>query len=124
MGEIEYLILLLAAAGVCVRFAERIAVPYPIVLVLGGLAIGLVPALPDLELDPEVVFLVFLPPLLQSAGYWASPTELRAELARQGERWAAVTGPVALQEPLERGRTDASHRPSVGHRRGHPTPVA
>jgi CPA1 family monovalent cation:H+ antiporter len=80
MGEIEYLILLLAAAGVCVRLADRIAVPYPIVLVLGGLAIGLVPALPDLELDPEVVFLVFLPPLLYSAGWYASPRELRAEV--------------------------------------------
>jgi CPA1 family monovalent cation:H+ antiporter len=80
MGEIEYLILLLAAAGVCVRLADLIAVPYPIVLVLGGLAIGLVPALPDLELDPEVVFLVFLPPLLYSAGWYASPRELRAEV--------------------------------------------
>ncbi len=35
---------------------------------------------PTLELQPDVVFLVFLPPLLQSAGYWASPKELRAEL--------------------------------------------
>ena len=43
--------------------------PYPIVLVVGGLAIGLVPGLPDLELDPDVVFLVFLPPLLHSAGW-------------------------------------------------------
>jgi len=64
VGEIEYLILLLGAAAVLVRLAELIAVPYPIVLVVGGLAIGMVPELPDLVLEPDVVFLVFLPPLL------------------------------------------------------------
>ena len=58
-----------------------IRVPYPIVLVLGGLAIGFVPGLPDVELAPDVVFLVFLPPLLVAAGYYASPQELRAERA-------------------------------------------
>jgi len=80
LGDIEFLILLLAAAAVLVRFAERIGVPYPIVLVLGGLAIGLVPALPDLELGPDVVFLVFLPPLLHAAGWSSSPRELRAQI--------------------------------------------
>jgi Na+/H+ antiporter len=63
-----------------VRFADVAAIPYPIVLVVGGLAIGLVPALPDVTLDPDVVFLVFLPPLLHAAGYQASPRELRAEV--------------------------------------------
>jgi len=80
LGEIEYLILLLAAAAVLVRLADLISVPYPIVLVLGGLAIGFVPALPDLHLDPDVVFLVFLPPLLHAAGWIASPRELKVEL--------------------------------------------
>ena len=85
MGDIEYLILLLAAAAVLVRLAELISVPYPIVLVVGGLAIGFVGALPDLELDPDVVFLVFLPPLLHAAGWLSSPRELKAEV-----------GPLAL----------------------------
>jgi CPA1 family monovalent cation:H+ antiporter len=79
VGDIEFLILLLGAAAVFVRLAERISVPYPIVLVVGGLAIGLVPGLPGLELDPEVVFLVFLPPLLHAAAWQSSPRELRAE---------------------------------------------
>ena len=64
-----------------VRFADLVAIPYPIVLVLGGLGIGALPGGPQLELDPDVVFLVFLPPLLQSAAYWTSPQELWAELA-------------------------------------------
>jgi Na+/H+ antiporter len=67
-----------------VRLADLAAIPYPIVLVVGGLAIGLVPALPDVELAPEVVFLVFLPPLLYAAGYRASPRELKAEIRPLG----------------------------------------
>jgi monovalent cation/hydrogen antiporter len=80
VNDIETLIALVAAAIVLVRLADAIAIPYPIVLVLGGLGIGFIPGGPSLELDPDVVFLVFLPPILQSAGYWASPKELRAEL--------------------------------------------
>lgn len=80
MNSIETLIALVAVAIVLVRLADLISIPYPIVLVLGGLAIGFLPGGPKLELRPDIVFLVFLPPLLQSAGYWASPQELRAEL--------------------------------------------
>ena len=54
--------------------------PYPIVLVVGGLAIGLVPWLPDMELEPEVVFLIFLPPLLHAAGWYSDPRMLKAEV--------------------------------------------
>jgi monovalent cation/hydrogen antiporter len=80
VNDIETLIALVAAAIVLVRLADLASIPYPIVLVLGGLAIGFIPGGPSLELEPDVVFLVFLPPILQSAGYWASPRELRAEL--------------------------------------------
>jgi monovalent cation/hydrogen antiporter len=80
VGDIEFLILLLAAAAVLVRLADLVSIPYPIVLVVGGLLLGLISPLPDLDLDPDVVFLVFLPPLLLSAGYYASPRELKAEV--------------------------------------------
>ncbi len=79
MDDLEFLFVLLAAAAGLVRVADIVRVPYPIVLVLGGLGIGFVPGLPDVELAPEVVFLVFLPPLLTAAGFSASPQELRAE---------------------------------------------
>jgi len=79
VDELEFLFVLLVAAAGLVRVADLLRVPYPIVLVLGGLAIGFVPGLPDIELAPEVVFLVFLPPLLVAAGYYASPQELRTE---------------------------------------------
>jgi CPA1 family monovalent cation:H+ antiporter len=80
LHDIEFLLLLLLAAAMLVRLADQIAVPYPIVLVVGGLAIGFIPGLPVFELDPDVVFLVFLPPLLHAAGWRSSPQELRAEI--------------------------------------------
>ena len=80
MGDLEFLLLLLLGAAGLVRAAELVRVPYPIVLVLGGLAVGAVPWLPDLRVDPEVLFLVFLPPLLTAAGFYSNPRELRAEL--------------------------------------------
>jgi CPA1 family monovalent cation:H+ antiporter len=78
VGEIEFLIAVLFAAAMLVRLADLVAIPYPIVLVIGGVAIGFVPGLPDIELAPEAIFLVFLPPLLHAAGFAASPQELRA----------------------------------------------
>jgi CPA1 family monovalent cation:H+ antiporter len=79
VGDIEFLFVLLFASAVLVRLADLARIPYPIVLVLGGLGIALLPGLPELELDPDVVFLVFLPPLLHSAAWRSSPRVLLAE---------------------------------------------
>jgi monovalent cation/hydrogen antiporter len=79
VGDLEYLFALVLAAVLLVRVADLARIPYPIVLVVGGGALAFVPGLPDLELDPDVIFLVFLPPLLQSAGWYASPRELAVE---------------------------------------------
>jgi CPA1 family monovalent cation:H+ antiporter len=81
LNEIELLILLAGVAAVLVRLADLIGIPYPIVLVLAGLGIGFLPGGPTVHLEPEIIFLVFLPPLLQAAGYYASPQDLRAQLA-------------------------------------------
>jgi CPA1 family monovalent cation:H+ antiporter len=78
VGDIEFLIAVLFAAAVLVRLAELVSIPYPIVLVVGGVAIGFVPGLPDIRLAPDAIFLVFLPPLLHASGFYASPQELRA----------------------------------------------
>ena len=80
MADLEFLFLLLLGAAAAVRGAAMLHVPYPIALVLVGLAAGAIPGLPQVIVEPEVVFLVFLPPLLVSAGYYSSPRELRAEL--------------------------------------------
>lgn len=78
VDNVESVLVLLLAAALLVRLAEFGKVPAPIVLVLGGLAIALAPGLPDIELDPEVIFLVFLPPLVYAAGWRTSTQELRA----------------------------------------------
>jgi CPA1 family monovalent cation:H+ antiporter len=70
------LALLLAAIGLY-ALSRRIAVPYPILLVLGGMALGFLPGIGGVELSPEVVLQVFLPPLLYHAGYYTTPRDLR-----------------------------------------------
>ena len=79
MGDLELLFALLFAAVLLVRAADHVGVPYPIVLVLAGLGLAFVPGMPQVELDAHVALLVFIPPLLLSAGWYSSPRELRAE---------------------------------------------
>ena len=80
MHEIEPLLLALivAVAGLSV-LAGLVRVPYPILLVLGGLLLGFVPGMPVVELPPELVLVAFLPPLLYWAGFFSSPRELQAD---------------------------------------------
>ena len=59
------LALLLVLVGL-VAIALRLRIPYPIVLVLGGLGLAIPPRMPTVALDPDIVFLLFLPPLLFS----------------------------------------------------------
>jgi monovalent cation/hydrogen antiporter len=68
--------LLLAIAGLAV-VARVVGVPYPITLVLGGAVIGFLPGVPTVELDPDIVLLIFLPPLLYGAAFFSSVRELR-----------------------------------------------
>jgi monovalent cation/hydrogen antiporter len=80
MAEPELLLLLLmVAVGSLSVLAGLIRVPYPIVLVLGGLVLGFVPGVPPVELPPELVLVLFLPSLLYTAGFFSSPRDLRAD---------------------------------------------
>jgi len=74
------LISLLVAVSVLAATSRAIGVPYPIVLVLGGLVMGFLPGLPDVVLEPELVLVIFLPSLLYSAAFFASLSDLRADL--------------------------------------------
>jgi NhaP-type Na+/H+ or K+/H+ antiporter len=80
MSPIESLIFLIGAAALLAQLARALKVPYPVFLVLGGLLIGFVPGLPTVEISPEVIFLVFLPPLLNYAAFFSSPRDLRQHL--------------------------------------------
>jgi monovalent cation/hydrogen antiporter len=74
--EIFLAALFVSVAGLNV-LARRINVPYPIPLVIGGVLIGLIPGMPEIELDPDLVLLVFLPPLLYSAAFFSDLRALR-----------------------------------------------
>jgi monovalent cation/hydrogen antiporter len=75
--EALVLLALLAAGSALLALAPRLRIPYPILLVLGGLALGFVPGLPDIELRPEVVLVAILPPLLYSAAFFTSLRDLK-----------------------------------------------
>ena len=81
MHEAEILIagLLVAVAGLS-ALARHLSIPYPIVLVIGGAAFGFIPGMPEIRLDPEVVLVVFLPPLLYGAAFFANLGDIRANL--------------------------------------------
>jgi len=67
MENFKVIIFILAVLISLSALIDKLKLPYPVLLVLVGLIIGFVPVLPDLALDPDVVFLVFLPPLLYDA---------------------------------------------------------
>ena len=77
---IAIVLVLLIAATILAVVARRLAIPYPVLLVLGGLALGFIPGLPAVALEPDVVFLLFLPPILFGAGYFTSIRDLRANI--------------------------------------------
>ena len=66
--------------AVLVTVARKIRVPYPVLLLLGGLVVGLIPGVPRFELDPEIVFLVVLPPLLYVSAFLTPIRDFRANL--------------------------------------------
>jgi monovalent cation/hydrogen antiporter len=80
MEQLEVVFGLFVVLAMIATLARRIQVPYPILLVIGGLAIGLIPGLPRVEVDPDLILLVFLPPLLYAAALAMPPRELRENL--------------------------------------------
>ncbi len=81
MGQAELLIagLLVAVAGLS-ALARRLSLPYPIVLVIGGALLGFVPGMPEINLDPNVVLVVFLPLLVYGAAFFANLNDIRSNL--------------------------------------------
>lgn len=78
LGSIE-LVFVILVVGIGLSYIARwIRVAEPIVLLLGGILLGLVPGLPEIELEPELVFLLFLPPILFSAAYFTPIRDFKA----------------------------------------------
>jgi len=76
-------LVLLAILGVgagLLVLAPLLRVPYPVLLVLGGLALGFVPGIPHVALQPDVVLVAILPPLLYSSAFFTSLRDLRRNI--------------------------------------------
>src|SRR5580693_43060 len=69
--ELVFLLLLLFVA-LFGYLAQKLKLPYPIVLVIAGTLLGFVPGIPKISLNPDLIFLVVLPPLLYSAAWLTS----------------------------------------------------
>lgn len=80
MENFQVIIFLLAVLISLSALLERISIPQPILLVVAGLLIGFIPALPDLALDPDIIFLIFLPPLLFDAASQTSWHDFKADI--------------------------------------------
>ena len=79
MHEIELLAILLAVTTALAEVANRLRIPYPVLLVLAGLGLSCLPGLPPVTLAPNLVFFVFLPPLLYSSAWGLSWPAFKAE---------------------------------------------
>ena len=80
MQQAEIIVLLLTAVAVLAVLAHKITLPYPIVLVLGGLILSFVPHLPEVRLNPDFVFYFILPALLYPAALFTSWRDFRRNL--------------------------------------------
>ena len=93
---------LLVAVASLVLLSDVLEMPYPIFLVLGGLVLGFIPGVPEVELAPELVLLIFLPPLLYVSAFFSSLRDLRANIRPIG---LLSVGLVALTTVVVAGVT-------------------
>jgi CPA1 family monovalent cation:H+ antiporter len=79
-GTVEIFVGMLLVVAALAWLARRIHIAYPILFVIGGLALALIPGVPRVTLNPELVFLFFLPPLLFPAALFTSWRDFRENL--------------------------------------------
>ena len=80
MNQAEIICTLLIVVAALAMLAKKVALPYPVLLVIGGLALGFVPGLPAVQLEPDMVFLFLLPPLLYPVALCTSWRDFSREL--------------------------------------------
>jgi monovalent cation/hydrogen antiporter len=80
IGKTELILICLVAVALLALVARKIRIPYPILLTLGGVLLALVPGLPAIQLEPQLVFNLFLPPLLYPAAVFTSWRDFRMNL--------------------------------------------
>lgn len=87
VSRFELILLLMAVALALELVARRIRMPPAAAFILGGIALALIPDTPDVELDPDLALVLFLPPLLLASAYFTDWRDFRANLHwREGSR--------------------------------------
>src|ERR1041384_7438174 len=66
------ILILLFVVLMLVMLGQKLKISYPIFLVVAGLAMGFIPGIPHISIDPELIFMIFLPPLLYEAAWYTS----------------------------------------------------
>jgi len=97
MEHIEPVVLgLLVAVAALSVIAQFVRIPYPILMVLGGLGLGLIPGAPEVTLNPDVVLVVFLPPLLYVGAFFTSLRDVRRDARVIGLMAIGLVGATAV----------------------------
>lgn len=86
--QLPFMLALIAAIVLIEMLADKLRIAYPILLVLAGLLIGFIPALPKVQVDPDMIFFIFLPPLLFEAAWSISFKEMK--------KWWRIIGSFAF----------------------------
>ncbi|MFC3361859.1 cation:proton antiporter [Pedobacter fastidiosus] len=81
MENYSIIIFILAVMIGLSAIADKIKIPYPVLLIIVGVAIGFIPSLPSIDLNPEIIFLIFLPPLLYDAAFNISFKEFKTNIS-------------------------------------------
>ena len=79
-GRFELVLLLIAASLALTLAARRLRLPNAAALILGGIGLALIPGMPDIELDPELTLILFLPPLLLVSAYLTNWRDFQRDL--------------------------------------------
>jgi CPA1 family monovalent cation:H+ antiporter len=85
---LPFLLAMIAAVVLIEMFAAKLRIAYPILLVVAGLLISFIPGLPVVKIDPDLIFLIFLPPLLFEASWSVSFKEMK--------KWWRIIGSFAF----------------------------
>ena len=84
MAVVQIMLIALVAVIALATLAQRLEIPYPILLVLGGVALGFAPGLPSVTFNPDIIFVLFVPPLVYAAAWTTSWREFRASAGAIG----------------------------------------
>src|SRR5215208_5141871 len=103
----ETIVLLLAVAVALAWVARRVDLPDPVILVAGGAVLAFLPLGIDIKLDPEVVLLLFVAPLLYAEGYYAPVRELRSNASSIALLSSLLVVATAVVLGAALGATDA-----------------